>query len=127
MAGGHHVIIFGFLPQILETKAVAVAFSMAWPGAGVESPAGGDQALGLLAVFRGEWYRCLTARADALLSWSVRCCARMGRCECWRRCYWSRSIAGGQPTPRAAWVLRTCISPSTALSSGCVTVSVCSA
>jgi len=43
-----------------------VGFSMAWGEAGVESPAGGDRALGLLAAFRGELYRCLTARADAL-------------------------------------------------------------
>jgi len=43
-----------------------VAFSMAWLEAGVESPAGGDQARGVLAAFRGELYRCLAARADAL-------------------------------------------------------------
>jgi hypothetical protein len=39
---------------------------MAWLEAGVESPASGDQARGVLATFRGELYRCLTARADAL-------------------------------------------------------------
>jgi DDE superfamily endonuclease len=52
-----------------------VAFSMAWVEAGVESEAGGDRALGLLAAFRGELYRCLTARADALfeLADSVLC------------------------------------------------------
>jgi DDE superfamily endonuclease len=43
-----------------------VAFSMAWREAGVEPGAGEDQPLGLLAAFRGELYRCLTARADAL-------------------------------------------------------------
>ena len=43
-----------------------MAFSMAWLEAGVESPAGGDQARGVLAAFRGELYRCLAARADAL-------------------------------------------------------------
>jgi DDE superfamily endonuclease len=43
-----------------------VAFSMAWLEAGVESPASGDQARSVLAAFRGELYRCLTARADAL-------------------------------------------------------------
>jgi DDE superfamily endonuclease len=43
-----------------------VAFSMAWREAGVEPRADEDQALGLLAAFRGELYRCLTARADAL-------------------------------------------------------------
>ena len=48
---------------------------MAWLEAGVESEAGGDRALGLLAAFRGELYRCLTARADALfeLADSVLC------------------------------------------------------
>ena len=43
-----------------------MAFSMAWLEAGVESPASGDQARSVLAAFRGELYRCLTARADAL-------------------------------------------------------------
>ena len=43
-----------------------MAFSMTWLEAGVESPAGGEQALGRLTAFRGELYRCLTARADAL-------------------------------------------------------------
>ena len=43
-----------------------MAFSMAWLEAGVESPASEDQARGVLAAFRGELYRCLTARADAL-------------------------------------------------------------
>ena len=43
-----------------------MAFSMAWLEAGVETGAGADPALGLLSAFRGELYRCLTARADAL-------------------------------------------------------------
>jgi len=43
-----------------------VAFSMARGEAGVETGAGTGRALGLLAAFRGELYRCLTARADAL-------------------------------------------------------------
>jgi hypothetical protein len=43
-----------------------VAFSMAWREAGAGPGAGADQAVGLLAAFRGELYRCLTARADAL-------------------------------------------------------------
>jgi hypothetical protein len=47
-------------------EAVAVAFSMAWLDAGVETGAGRDQALGLLTAFRGELYQCLTGRADAL-------------------------------------------------------------
>src|SRR5215471_16298868 len=47
--------------------AVAVAFSMAWTGVdgGV---CGDDRARRLLAGFRGELYRCLTRRADALFS-----------------------------------------------------------
>ena len=47
-------------------RAVAVAFSMAWLPAEVESRPGGDQAVGLLAAFRSELYRCFTARADGL-------------------------------------------------------------
>jgi hypothetical protein len=43
-----------------------VAFSMAWREKEVEPGAGADQGPGLLAAFRGELYRCLTARADAL-------------------------------------------------------------
>ena len=66
MAGGHRVIIFGFLPQNFGDEAVAMAFSMAWLEAGVESPASGDLARGVLAAFRGELYGCLAARADAL-------------------------------------------------------------
>jgi hypothetical protein len=75
MAGGHRVIIFGFLPQNLKMMAVAVAFSMAWLEAGVEGRAGEDRARGLLAAFRGELHRCFTARADALfeLADSVLC------------------------------------------------------
>jgi hypothetical protein len=62
---GHRTMIFGFLRQNLKTKAVAVAFSMAWRAGGVElrEEAG---ARGRLAGFRGELYRCFTARADAL-------------------------------------------------------------
>ncbi len=52
-----------------------MAFTMAWLEAGVESEAVGDRARGLLAAFRGELYRCLTAQADALfeLADSVLC------------------------------------------------------
>jgi hypothetical protein len=66
------LIIFGFLSQNLKTQAVAVAFSMAWQRAGVEDrgPQAGDQgnaaARDRLAGFRGELYRCLTRRGDAL-------------------------------------------------------------
>ncbi len=51
-------------------KAVAVAFIIAWQGADVESAggavAGTREALERLGSFRGELYRCLTKRADAL-------------------------------------------------------------
>ena len=60
------MMIFGFLPQNLKTKAVAVAFSIAWLEAGVEPRAEEARARELLAVFRRELYRCFTARADAL-------------------------------------------------------------
>ena len=61
-------MIFGFLPQDLKTQAVAVAFSIAWPGCEVERRADDDDAgaRDRLAAFRGELYRCLTARADEL-------------------------------------------------------------
>jgi hypothetical protein len=44
---------------------VAVAFSIAWRGSEVEAGAAGD-GRERLAGFRGELYRCLTARGDAL-------------------------------------------------------------
>jgi hypothetical protein len=62
-------MIFGFLRQNLKTKAVAVAFSMAWRRAEVEvwgGPGVDAAARARLAGFRGELYRCFTARADAL-------------------------------------------------------------
>src|SRR5512142_1613562 len=53
--------------------AVAVAFSMAWRAGAVEGGRGlgggadpAREARGLLAGFRGEFYRCLTRRGDAL-------------------------------------------------------------
>jgi DDE superfamily endonuclease len=46
---------------------VAVAFSIAWPASEVEPRAEEEaQARDRLAVFRGELYRCFTARADEL-------------------------------------------------------------
>ncbi len=52
---------------------MAVVFSMAWRAGGVEGgagPGGGAgparEAVGLLAGFRDELYRCLTRRGDAL-------------------------------------------------------------
>src|SRR5215470_553320 len=61
-------MIFGFLSENLKTQAVAVAFSMAWPAAGVEPDAEGGrvQARDRLADFREELYQCFTARADEL-------------------------------------------------------------
>ena len=70
-------MIFGFLSENLKTQAVAVAFSMAWPAAGVEPGAVGERvrARDRLADFREELYRCFTARADELfeLADSVLC------------------------------------------------------
>ena len=60
------MMIFGFLPQNLKTKAVAVAFSITWLEAGVEQRPEGAQVRRWLAAFRRELYRCFTARADAL-------------------------------------------------------------
>jgi DDE superfamily endonuclease len=47
-------------------EAVAVAFSMAWPGDEVPGGSGDEQARGMLAGFRSELYRCLGKRPDAL-------------------------------------------------------------
>lgn len=64
-------MIFRFLSQNVKTQAVAVAFSIAWRGSEVEPQAEDDgRARGLLAAFRGELYRCFTARADALFELS---------------------------------------------------------
>src|SRR6266849_1164140 len=60
------MMIFGFLPQNLKTKAVAVAFSIAWLAGGVEPRTDAARARDRLAVFRRALYRCFTARADAL-------------------------------------------------------------
>ena len=60
-------MIFGFLPQNVKMQAVAVAFSIAWAGSEVELGAGGGgRVRDRLAAFRGELYRCLTARGDEL-------------------------------------------------------------
>jgi len=57
-------MIFGFLPQNLKSKAVAVAFIMSWrENEGEDGP---DAALGRLAGFRGELYWCFGMRRDAL-------------------------------------------------------------
>jgi hypothetical protein len=47
-------------------EAVAVAFSMAWPHEAVQDAQDGERARGVLAAFRGELYRCLGKRRDAL-------------------------------------------------------------
>jgi DDE superfamily endonuclease len=44
-----------------------VAFSMAWPQDAVQGGSGQERARGVLAWFRGELYRCLVKRPDALL------------------------------------------------------------
>jgi hypothetical protein len=59
-------MIFGFLLQNLKTKAVAVAFSIAWRGGEVEPGPEVARVPGWLAAFRAELYRCFTARRDEL-------------------------------------------------------------
>jgi DDE superfamily endonuclease len=75
-------MIFGFLPQNLKTKAVAVAFSIAWLRGEVEARPEGAGAAGRLAVFRRELYGCFTARADELceLADAVLCSGGPVRC-----------------------------------------------
>src|SRR5258707_8209314 len=75
------MMIFGFLPQNLKTEAVAVAFSIAWPGGTVEPVPGDDQAGDRLAAFRRGLYGCFTARADELfeLADAVLCAGGPGR------------------------------------------------
>jgi hypothetical protein len=60
----HRLIIFGFLPQISKTRAVAVSVSVQQAGGLGEQtgPAKPDD----LAAFRQAFYDCLTLRADAL-------------------------------------------------------------
>lgn len=47
-------------------EAVAVAFSMARPQDAVQGRSVDKQARGVLAAFRGEVYKCLSRRRDAL-------------------------------------------------------------
>ena len=47
--------------------------------------------LAVLSRFRADFHACLTARADELSSWPMRCCARTGRCGTWPGCRWCRS------------------------------------
>jgi hypothetical protein len=50
----------------VEAVAVAVAFSMAGPEGAVQDRAGTERARVMLAGFRGQLYRCLGRRRDAL-------------------------------------------------------------
>src|SRR5258706_14161269 len=61
-------MIFGFLRQNLKAQAVAVPFSMAWLGAGVEPEPddGRTGACGRLGSFGRELHGCFTARGDEL-------------------------------------------------------------
>jgi hypothetical protein len=59
----------------LAVEAVAVAFSMSWP-AGQD---GQERASGVLAAFRGEVYRCLGRRRDALSGLADAVLCRPGR------------------------------------------------
>ena len=85
------MVIFGFLPQNWKTQAVAVAFSIAWPGGTVEPGPGEDQARDRLAGFRRELYGCLNGRADELveLARAVLCAGGA-----------ARRLAGPLPGPR---------------------------
>src|SRR6476660_2861415 len=58
------MILFGFLPQSPKTKAVAALCSVAH----ARTHRSGDAVSGSgdLTCFRGEFYACLTSRADAL-------------------------------------------------------------
>ena len=68
-------------------KAVAVAFSMAWLETGVEPQPEDDRARDRLAAFRGELYRCFTARADALFELADAVLCAEGRCGAGRTCW----------------------------------------
>ena len=74
MWGGHRAIIFGFLPQNLQTRAaVAVAFIMAWGGAGVQDDVNGGNTTNGTVV---DLYDCNgTAAQEATRVRPVRCCS----------------------------------------------------
>ena len=72
----HHLRV---LTTELEDGAVAVEFSMAWLEAGAGSGGGEDQARERLAGFRGELYRCLARRRDALFEVADAVLCRPGR------------------------------------------------
>jgi hypothetical protein len=77
---GHRTMIFGFLAENLKTQAVAVAFSMAWQ-VGCVDPREDGGARERLAAFRGELYRCFTARADVLFELADAVLCADGRVE----------------------------------------------
>ncbi len=56
-----------------------MAFSMAWLGPDGEDADGAVRARGMLAGFRGEWYRCLSRRADALFEVADAVLCKAGR------------------------------------------------
>jgi hypothetical protein len=58
---------------------MAVAFSMAWPQDAVQGGSGAERARGMLAGFRGELYRCLGKRSDALFELADAVLCRQGR------------------------------------------------
>ena len=68
-------MIFGFLPQNLETEAVAVAFIMSWH----ENAGRADREMAALAGFRGELYRSLGTRRDVLFEVADAALCRPGR------------------------------------------------
>jgi len=68
-------MIFGFLPQNLKTKAVAVAFIMSWH----ESGNGADRGMARLAGFRGELYCSLGTRRDVLFEAADALACKPGR------------------------------------------------
>jgi hypothetical protein len=65
---GHRLILFGFLPQSSKTKAMAAAMSVTDGSDGGAVDTLSRQ--GELGWFRQEFYRCCSARADALFELS---------------------------------------------------------
>jgi hypothetical protein len=68
-------MIFGFLPQNLEGKAVAAAFIMSWH----ENEGGAHQGMTLLAGSRRELYCSLGTRRDVLFEVADAVLCRLGR------------------------------------------------
>ena len=70
-----------------------MTLSIACPEGTVQGGGVQDRALGVLAAFRRELYRCFSKRPDGWLSWPMRCCASRTGCICWPNCRWYRSAA----------------------------------